>query len=227
VTRPVADVLRGGQALLLDFDGPVCRVFAGHPNVAVATMLRRYLEGVGIELPAEFATNRDPLKLLQWVGKTHRQHIHPVEDLLIEGETTAAASSTPTAGAAEVVRDAYGAGWPIAIVSNNAASAIERYLDIHGLADYLTAVAGRPYGEPERMKPRPDMVQVAAERLGVPIASCVLVGDSPSDIEAARAAGAIPVGYVKAPDRRASLYDAGPAALIDDMRDLLGVWVAA
>lgn len=227
VSAPVDNVMCGAQALLLDFDGPVCRVFAGHSSVAVAAELRRCLEGAGIELPERFAANRDPLKLLQWVGESHPERLGPVEDRLIEGETRAISSAAPTVGAAAVIHEAHRAGWPVAIVSNNGAPAIERYLQIHELSDCITAVVGRPYGEPERMKPRPDIVRDAVESVGVPAESCVLVGDSPTDMTAAIAAGVVPIGYVKSPQRRSGLENAGAVALIDDMRGLLGAWVTA
>ncbi len=41
-------------------------------------------------------------------------------------------------------------------------------------------------------KPAPDGYLLAAERLGVPIAECVVVEDSLNGIEAGRAAGAVP-----------------------------------
>lgn len=227
MTGPVVEVIRGARALFLDFDGPVCRVFAGHPNVAVATELRRYLHSVDIALPERFATNRDPLKLLQWVGEAHPEHVERVEDLLIDHEIIAAKSAEPTTGAAAVIHTAHRAGWPIAIVSNNGAPAIDRYLQIHELADCIAAIIGRPYGRPERMKPQPDIVRAGIETLAVPAGSCVLVGDSPTDMTAAITAGAVPIGYVKRPDRRGELEAAGAAALIDDMRELLDAWVTA
>lgn len=227
MTRPVDEVMRDARALLLDFDGPVCRVFSGHPNIAVATELRRYLHGVGIELPGQFASNRDPLKLLQWVGESHPEQVKPVEDVLVNEEETAAKSAEPTTGAASVIHEAHRAGWPIAIVSNNGAPAISHYLQTHELTDCITAIIGRPYGQPERMKPQPDIVRSGIETLDVPAGSCVLVGDSPTDMTAAIAAGAVPIGYVKRPDRRDELEIAGAAALIDDMRALLGAWVTA
>lgn len=227
MTRPVVEIMRNARALLLDFDGPVCNVFSGYPNVAVTKELRRYLEQVDIELPERFAANRDPLKLLQWVDDAHPEHVRPVEDRLIEGELRAVGSAAPTLGAAAVMRQAHRAGWPVAIVSNNSAPAIRHYLQIHELADCVTTIVGRAYGEPARMKPEPDSVRSAIERIDIPAESCVLVGDSPSDMTAAIAAGVIPVGFVKSPERQEGLENAAAAALIRDMRELLGAWVTA
>jgi beta-phosphoglucomutase-like phosphatase (HAD superfamily) len=227
MSRPIAEIMGDARALLLDFDGPVCDLFGGRWSIDVATLARRYLESVGVELPARFAANHDPLRVLQWVGETHHKWVRPVDDLLIHGEMDAVDSAVPTAGTDAVIRQAHNVGWPIAIVSNNSEAPINHYLQAHELSDYITAVIGRPYGEPERMKPQPDIVRAAVESLGVTARSCVLVGDSSSDMTAAIAAGVVPIGYVKAPGRAAGLESAGAVALIDDMRDLLGAWVTA
>jgi hypothetical protein len=58
---------------------------------------------------------------------------------------------------------------------------------------------GRKYAEPRRMKPNPGPVLDAVRALGGAPKSCVLVGDSLSDIEAARAAGVAAIGYANKP----------------------------
>lgn len=49
------------------------------------------------------------------------------------------------------------------------------------------------------MKPNPGPVLDAVRALGVAPGSCVLVGDSLSDIEAARAAGVAAIGFANRP----------------------------
>jgi HAD superfamily hydrolase (TIGR01509 family) len=78
---------------------------------------------------------------------------------------------------------------PVAVVSNNSAVAIEAYLTAYDLAANVTPIIGRAYADPKRMKPDPTPVLDAALALGAVPESCVLVGDSLSNIEAARAAG--------------------------------------
>jgi len=48
----------------------------------------------------------------------------------------------------------------------------------------------------QRGKPAPDCYLLAAERLGVAPANCVVIEDAPAGIEAARAAGMRPVAVV-------------------------------
>jgi len=88
-----------------------------------------------------------------------------------------------------------------------------------GILDRFTAVVG---GDtlPVR-KPDPAMLVETARRLGVPAAACVMVGDSPGDIEAGRGAGmatvAVTFGYRGADE----LGAAGPDAVIDRFPDLV------
>jgi HAD superfamily hydrolase (TIGR01509 family) len=188
----------------------------------VAAKLKRILGAEGVEPPREL--DRDPLKVLQWVGAMHPALTQQVEDVLVAEETTAAESSKPTPGAVAVIVAARTHQHPVAIVSNNSATAIETYLNAHRLLRWPTVIVGRPYGQPDRMKPSPDMVLLAVERLGAVATSCALVGDSPTDMQAATAAGVLPVGYAKTPDRRTGLLDAGAAAVIDDMQVLVSAW---
>jgi histidinol-phosphate phosphatase family protein len=57
-------------------------------------------------------------------------------------------------------------------------------------------------------KPRPGLLHAAAERLGVPVSCCVLIGDVGSDVGAARAAGAHAILVPTAHTRAAEVLDA-------------------
>ena len=46
--------------MLIDFDGPVCQVFAGIPSHVVADELRSQLRATGINIPPDAATLDDP-----------------------------------------------------------------------------------------------------------------------------------------------------------------------
>lgn len=70
------------------------------------------------------------------------------------------------------------------------------------------------------MKPNPAPVLKAIAALDVSPAACVLVGDSRTDIEAARAAQVRGIGYAKAPERREGLVEAGAVVVVDAMSEL-------
>src|SRR5206468_384632 len=91
----------------------------------------------------------------------------------------------------------------------------------HGLADYVAPIVGRTYANPQRMKPDPAPILDAISALGAEPAACVLVGDSVSDIDGARAAGVCAVGYANRPYKLEVLRSAD--MIITTMRDIVTV----
>ena len=73
--------------------------------------------------------------------------------------------------------------------------------------------------EVEHGKPAPDLFLLAAARMGVDPARCVVVEDSPYGVQGARAAGMRALGYAGGLTPAHRLRDAGATAF-DDMRDL-------
>ncbi|MFI1993207.1 HAD family hydrolase [Actinoplanes sp. NPDC020271] len=182
--------------MLLDFDGPVCSIFAGYPAPRVAGELVALLDVEGVDVPPEVRSERDPLAVLRWVGEACSPDLTAaVEEALCAAELHAASVAAPTPFGREVILGARARGVPVAVVSNNSAAAIEAYLSAHGLAEFVSPIVGRPYAAPWRMKPDPGPLLDAASALEAAPESCALIGDSLSDIEAARAAGVAAIGY--------------------------------
>ncbi|HEX2416980.1 MAG TPA: HAD family hydrolase, partial [Micromonosporaceae bacterium] len=132
----------------------------------------------------------------------------------------AAKSALPTRHAADAIVAAHHAGRSVAIVSNNSEPAIRAYLESHNLNRYIGPVIGRAYAQPDRMKPNPEPVLRAASILNVEPQTCVLIGDSPSDIHAARKAGARSIGFANKTDKHRVLLQAGADAIIASMAEL-------
>lgn len=95
---------------------------------------------------------------------------------------------------------------PLAIVTGRPRHDAERFLDAHGLTDCFATLVAREDGP---IKPDPFVVHEALRRLGVTRAW--MVGDTPDDIRAARAADVLPLG-VLAPGDDARMHDALMAA---------------
>lgn len=72
-----------------------------------------------------------------------------------------------------------------------------------------------------RAKPDPDLFLAAAEQLNVPIATCIVVGDSVWDLLAARRASALGVGLLSGGYGQDELERAGAYRTYDDPADLL------
>ena len=64
--------------------------------------------------------------------------------------------------------------------------------------------------EVEHGKPAPDMFLLAAERLGVRPAACVVIEDSPPGVQAGLAAGMVTLAVCRVPGTEASLAAARP-----------------
>jgi phosphoglycolate phosphatase-like HAD superfamily hydrolase len=70
-------------------------------------------------------------------------------------------------------------------------------------------------------KPDPDLFLAAAERLGVPISTSIVVGDSIWDLLAARRARALGVGLLSGGYGQDELVSAGAYRVYQDPADLL------
>ncbi|MEV4843943.1 HAD-IA family hydrolase [Micromonospora matsumotoense] len=216
----LAKVIDRARVILLDFDGPVCSIFAQHPASTVAHELRRLLVDQAVTLPPEILAERDPLAVLRFSATLGRPAVvRLVDEAMTRKEVTAARTAEPTPYGREVIVAAQQTGRRVAVVSNNSAQSVRAYLKGRRLTPYVHPVIGRPEAAPERMKPDPFPVLAAVRELGTEPADCVLVGDSVSDIEAAHAAGVAAIGYANKPGKRERF--AAADAVIDSMAELV------
>jgi phosphoglycolate phosphatase len=221
----LADLLSRARCLLIDFDGPICAVFAGHSATAVAhhlhDVIRERLRG---DLPpgiAELTAN--PLQILGQVDALGDDALtRAVADACRDAETAAIAAARPTPGAEELLRAAHHTGRRVAVVSNNASLAVETYLRTHNLIRYLDGLAARFDGMPPRLlKPHPFLIERGLTAVHARPADAVFIGDSVTDIEAGQAAGTPTIGYANKPGKHLRLTDAGADAVIDAMQSLV------
>lgn len=217
MTTELSALLGKTSAVLLDFDGPVCDLYGSGVKERLTAELRALVSVEGLTVPAEVTPTHDPLDLLRYVDDHKRDLTNRVEDALIEGELAAVDIINATPGGDDVIRAAHDAALPLVVVSNNSSSSIEKYLHAHRLHHYVLAVVGRAYGQPREMKPNRTPVRHALAILGAAPASCVMIGDSTTDMQVAKATGLMALGYAKTPERRPQLIDAGADCVTDDM----------
>jgi phosphoglycolate phosphatase len=213
------DVMGGSRYVLLDFDGPVCDVFAGLPPGDVADELRALLTASFTDpLPDDVVTSQDPLLIVHQVAGFAPHLSRDIDAALCRAELHAIESATPTPGVMEFIAACTDTTRPLAIVSNNSTPAIEKYLTKHGLSGGVRYVAGRDPSDPRRMKPDPFLLAQASAALNADPETTVLIGDSTTDIQAARAHGIQIIGYANKPGKQHTLAHAD--ALTIDMADL-------
>jgi HAD superfamily hydrolase (TIGR01509 family) len=129
-----------------------------------------------------------------------------------------AAQVRPLPGARELLAYLSRAGVPWAIATSGLRASADAALDTLGVG------AGAPVvtrDEVRRAKPDPDLFLAAAARIGVPIQSSIVVGDSVWDLLAARRARALGVGLLSGGYGRDELERAGAYRVYDDPADLL------
>jgi phosphoglycolate phosphatase len=109
-------------------------------------------------------------------------------------------------------------GYTLGSVTNKAAQfTVPLLKDLGVYDDFAVVVAGDTL---DKKKPDPEPLLYAAERMGVEPEDCLMVGDSISDVKAARAAGfqivCMPYGYNHGND----INEANPDAVIDSLAHL-------
>lgn len=211
-------LLRQTRAVLLDFDGPVCAVFAGVGAQAVATRLREILRADG--WPTDRAGDLGPHGVLAYAATRGQSAERAVEEALADAEREAIKTASPTPGAREFLVACADTHRPVVIVSNNNGEAIETYLTAHQLAPFVAHVAGRDPTDATRMKPNPWTLRRAIDHVDAPPSAIVLVGDAVTDVQAAHQAGVSFIGYANKPGKAARLHDVGADAIVSDMRHL-------
>lgn len=217
-----AQLVNEAAAVLLDFDGPVTPLMPAPANMHAADAARQALAAHSIEPPADIAATSDHLAVIRWAGTHAPSALADVENACTAAEVDSARTCTPTPGAHELLATLHAAGTPVVIVSNNAAEPIHVYLEHHGLTAYVRGVVGRPHLRPDLMKPEPHGVHAALTIAETDAQCAVLIGDSVSDIEVARAAGVRSIGYAKTTRRGIELLEAGADALTDRIASLAG-----
>ena len=86
-------------------------------------------------------------------------------------------------------------GIAIGLATNDSEKTARTHLAAMGVADRFSFIAG--YDSGFGPKPTPGMVLAFADHIGVAPGAIALVGDSPHDMEAARAAGATAIGIAR------------------------------
>jgi phosphoglycolate phosphatase len=128
------DILRRTRYLLIDFDGPVCSLFAGTPTASVADDLRAVITRKEVSLPAAIGNTTDWFEILAYAASVGPDVGASVEAALTELETKAVTTASPTPYIQDVIAACRESGRGVAVISNNSASAVRAYLNAHDLA---------------------------------------------------------------------------------------------
>lgn len=207
------------RAVLFDFDGTLFDASAaiqqsfnaalgqaGHPPWPMERLLpligRPLFEMFRIAVPDSTAEQRD-----EWI-RVYRDTFLPISVGL----------TRPLPGLRDCIAALLRAGFRLGIVTNRSGSGARHILAGFGLEAAFETVVG--LDAVSRAKPDPEPVRLALARLGADAAASFLVGDTPVDMEAARAAGVRAVGVLTGSAGRKALAEAGAWLILPDLTGL-------
>src|SRR5437870_5170683 len=141
-----------------------------------------------------------------------------LQKLHAEAYQRLASQVRPLPGARELLKALAAAGVPHAIATSGRMETARPALDMLGIHSDFPVITRDLV---RYAKPDPDLFLAAAERLGVPIQTSVVVGDSVWDLLAARRARALGVGLLSGGYGLDELQAAGAYRVYEDPADLL------
>ncbi len=219
------DLVSGARVVLWDFDGPICRLFAGYSADRVAARLVDWLaeRGLGDLLTREEQVHPDPHVLLGAVDRRRRRSdlAAEFEERLTREELRAVPTAWPTAYADPLIRTWSALGVGLAVTSNNSPRVVSEYLATRGLLDCF---APHLYGRTQDLsllKPDPHCLNRALSATGVSPDRALMVGDTTSDLTAARAAGVPFLGYARDEEKAVQFKQAGAETVVDSLEPVL------
>jgi HAD superfamily hydrolase (TIGR01509 family) len=216
----LGEIITETRHLFLDFDGPICSIFAGLKPETIAASLRDLITSHGITLPADIETTSDPFDVFIHAASISPDLAAEVEAAMTGLEVEAVPTAEPTPGVHAVITACRDSGRTLTVVSNNSDRAVRAYLSRHALDGPISAVIARTSPDPDLLKPCPYFLRQAIAASDAEPADCTLVGDQITDIDAARQAGTRSIGYANKPGKAESLAEADAGAIITSLAPL-------
>lgn len=193
-TMTPRELLDETNVFLLDFDGPLAKLMPPPLNLQAAIAVK---SSVGNHLPSQMLNAIDHLAILKSLTGNAA--------ILARAEQAATAIEVECAQTCEL------SDWllnlsdylirrnvPCAVVSNNSLHAVKSFLGRPDVPLKPTVISARTPTNVNHLKPDPFLLTKALAALTARPEKTTLIGDSPTDIQAARACGVRALGYLTA-----------------------------
>lgn len=223
-----AALARSAAAILLDFDGPVTRLFPGDSWKRLSARIRSEAvtaaePQVAAALAVALGDEPDHVQCLRTIARLAPATLREMTALSTQAEWQVARRARPYPAALRLMEETLGRGAAVAIVTNNDPGVVPLVLERAqpGLTGRLAGVHGRSPGAVADLKPAPALIQRALADCRCPPGRAVLLGDSVTDVAAGQAAGVSVIGVSEDAERRQELLSAGAVHAFVDVDDLL------
>lgn len=190
------------------FFKPLRPFLPGRDTTRAARRFVMWAEAPGnalIGIPDRLGLDDELMRLAEWIN---RRRIRPLKHFLL------------VPGVREML-EALHPHFPMTVVSARDERSTRAFLDQFDLTrfflDVVTAVTV------EHTKPFPDPIIYAAKRMGVQPADCLMIGDTPVDIRAGKAAGAQTVGVLCGFGEEPELHKLGADLILPTTANLTSV----
>lgn len=216
--RAVQELFATRRLVVLDFDGPVTRLLPDPRHIDLAEAVKTLLRDHRAVLAPAITASIDHVQVLRYVAEKFPALLTEVEALCSATEVQAAETATPAPGAVDLLDRLRAQRRPVAIVTNNDPRVVTRFARHHDIDLAGITIHGRESGHAERLKPSPWLLEAALRAHSCEPGEALLIGDSPTDVTAALAAGMPCVGMASEPQRADVLIAAGAFGVIADLR---------
>lgn len=211
------------RCVLLDFDGPLCRLFTKQDAQSVADDMRQLVKERGTTLEAE---PTDPAAILRAADELHpgSQLVTELERSLTEQELRAVPGAWPTMYADRLIQTWRASGCRLAVTTDTSAGAVGAYLAQRGLAGcFAPYVYGRTPGPGRPLVPQPQVLRQALRDMGADPATALMIGASVRDLRAAESAGVAFLGYATDDLQVEELASAGAELVLNTFEPVLDI----
>ena len=166
---------------------------------------KRFLEG------SSFIAGTPEVALRAFLYCFPDKSVSEIADVL--STSTLQAKQVPSVPLQPLLQDLKQRGLKIGLVTNDREDAAVSHLTSAGCRNYFDFVGGSDSGY--GAKPHPGMLLAACSEFGIMPENCIMVGDSPTDMETARRAGMKSIAVLTGVDRAETLSSCAEVVLDD------------